>query len=149
MKRLGERSQILQCIKDPVLASKKLGEISSRTSLDAQLEIKNSVEEILKDIKQFGDKALIKLTKKFDGYLPEPLEVDFEKIVTAWEETPKPLQKALSIAKERIELFHKHQFPKDFYIDGVFGEKLGRRWSPVEKAGIYIPGGRASYPSTV
>ena len=86
---------------------------------------------------------------KFDGFSPDPLEVAPEKTIQAWEQTPKPLQEALLLAKERIEAFHKNQFPKDFLINGVHGERLGRRWSPVEKAGIYVPGGRAAYPSTV
>ena len=138
-----EISKILKCIEDPILACRKLDEISSRTSLDSQVEIKNSVEQILQDVKQCGDEALIKLTKKFDGFNPEPLAVHSEKIAEAWEKTPKSLQDALSIAKERIESFHKHQLPKDFFVDGIYGEQMGRRWNPVGNAGIYVPGGRA------
>ncbi len=149
MKRLEESNQILGWIDDPELALRKLDEISSRTSLHAKLKIKASVEEILNDVKVCRDKALKRLTQKFDGFSPDPLEVPSKKIIKAWEQTPRPLQEALSIAKERIESFHKHQFPKDLFITGVYGERLGRRWNPVEKAGIYIPGGRASYPSTV
>ncbi len=149
LKRLEESRQIVQLIEDSSLAFKKLDEISCRTSLDSQIEIKTAVELILKEVKQFGDQALKTLTKKFDGFIPEPLEVDSRKIAEAWDQTPRQLQKSLSLAKERIESFHKHQFPKDFFVDGVFGERLGRRWNAVEKAGIYVPGGRASYPSTV
>ena len=53
------------------------------------------------------------------------------------------------MAKKRIEKFHSLQAPKNITYTGPHGESLGRRWSPVEKAGIYIPGGRAAYPSTV
>jgi len=53
------------------------------------------------------------------------------------------------LAKKRIEQFHSLQVPKNITYTGPHGESLGRRWSPVEKAGIYIPGGRAAYPSTV
>ena len=53
------------------------------------------------------------------------------------------------MAKKRIEKFHSLQVPKNITYTGPHGESLGRRWSPVEKAGIYVPGGRAAYPSTV
>ncbi len=146
---MAERSQILQCIQDPILALKRLDEISCRTSLESQIGIKTSVEHILEEVKQFGDKAVIQFTQKFDGFTPEPIAIGSEKITDAWEQTPQSLKKALKVAKERIESFHKHQFPKDFIVEGMFGETLGRKWHPVEKAGIYVPGGRASYPSTV
>ncbi len=126
-----------------------LHEISSRTSLDTQTETLKIVREILKEVKQSGDRAVIQFTNKFDGFFPKTLEVLPEETIKAWETTPKPLQKALKVAKQRIEAFHKQQLPKDFIRNGTFGEQLGRQWNPVQKAGIYIPGGRAAYPSTV
>ena len=136
---MAERLKILHCINNSSLTLNKLDEISSRTSLDSQRAVIASVEEILCEIKKFGDQALISFTEKFDGFNPEPLEVPLEKMIYAWEKTPKPLQDALVLAHDRIEAFHKHQFPKDFLINGEHGEQLGRRWNPVGKAGIYIP----------
>ena len=59
------------------------------------------------------------------------------------------MQQALELAHGRILAFHQHQRPQDLAITGPHGELLGRRWRPVERAGLYVPGGRASYPSTV
>ncbi len=130
-------------------ASAALKRISLRTSGEEQANAKNAVEEIVEKVKQVGDKALIQYTKQFDGFLPNTLSISQELMKDAWDQTPKPLQKALSIAKNRIKDFHQFQIPKEILIKGTYGEKLGRRWKPVSKAGIYIPGGRASYPSTV
>ncbi len=126
-----------------------LERITSRTCGDDQKEAAVTVETILEKVKKDGDKALVEYTQAFDGFTPDPLKVSSEEIQRAWEETSKPLQEALSIAKQRIQDFHQKQIPSNILVQGAEGEKLGRRWKPVQKAGIYIPGGRASYPSTV
>ncbi|WP_052042682.1 MULTISPECIES: histidinol dehydrogenase [Prochlorococcus] len=126
-----------------------LERISNRTRGDKQKQAARTVEKILEDIKDHGDKSLSHYTLQFDGFDPDPLAVTNEEIDQAWKLTPQPLQEALSIAKSRIESFHKSQVPKNILLKGKFGEKLGRRWKPVQRAGIYVPGGRASYPSTV
>ncbi len=139
----------MNCTKDPQEAERFLDKIASRTSLDSQAEAITAVKGILDEVKKYGDDALIRLTQKFDAFTPKPLAVLPEETSQAWDETPKELQDSLFLAKKRIEDFHKNQIPKDFLIKGIHGEHLGRRWSPVLKAGIYIPGGRAAYPSTV
>ncbi len=137
------------CISDIERASAELERISNRTSGEQQEKAKMIVEEILLKVKEEGDQALFNYTKRFDGFVPDPLAISNEILRTAWEQTPKGLQEALQLAHQRIKNFHEHQIPKDLLIQGKHGEKLGRRWRPVQKAGIYIPGGRASYPSTV
>ena len=149
LERLTRSRKILNCTKDPQEAEGFLDKIASRTSLDSQEQALTAVNKILEEVKQSGDDALIRLTKQFDGFAPKPLQVNPKEIAQAWNETPKELQDSLFLAKTRIEEFHKNQFPKDFLTKGTHGEQLGRRWSPVNKAGIYIPGGRAAYPSTV
>ena len=139
----------MRCISDLELASEALVRISQRTSGDKQEDAKNTVEKILHDVKTQGDQALIHYTECFDGFKPEPLEVKSEVLLKAWEEIPKKLQEALLLASKRITDFHQEQIPTDLVKEGIHGEKLGRRWLPVKKAGIYVPGGRASYPSTV
>ncbi|KGG20395.1 Histidinol dehydrogenase [Prochlorococcus marinus str. SS51] len=139
----------MNCIDDPQQALIMLKRISARTSLEVQENAISSVQNILTEVKQLGDEALFRLTEKFDGFIPKPLEITPEQTLEAWEKTPTPLQEALQLAKNRIEAFHKYQIPKDFLKEGIHGELLGKNWSPVEKAGIYIPGGRAAYPSTV
>ncbi len=149
MERLTQSRKILNCTKNLKEAEALLDKIASRTSLDSQEQALAAVNKILEEVKELGDDALIRLTTKFDGFTPKQLEISPAEISQAWNETPKELQDSLFLAKNRIEEFHKNQFPKDFLTKGVHGEHLGRRWSPVSKAGIYIPGGRAAYPSTV
>ena len=125
---------------------KKIGE---RTNIENNDEINLTVKTILKDIKNHGDTAVKNYTLKFDGFNPEPMRVTIEEIEKAWYSTNCELQKALKNAKNRIETFHKEQIPENISLRGVYGECVQRKWLPVNKAGIYIPGGRASYPSTV
>ena len=126
-----------------------LKKITDRTSGNVQDKAKKIVDDILKNLSERGDEALKEYTSRFDGFLTEKFEISSDLILKAWEETPKELQDSLLLAKKRIEKFHRLQVPKNITYTGPHGESLGRRWSPVEKAGIYVPGGRAAYPSTV
>tara|TARA_B100000700_G_scaffold16354_1_gene16193 strand:- start:203 stop:1552 length:1350 start_codon:yes stop_codon:yes gene_type:complete len=130
-------------------AKSQLKRITERTSGTIQDEATKIVKDILKNVHNNGDKALKEYTSRFDGFLPESFQVSSDSILNAWEKTPKALQDSLLLAKKRIEKFHSLQLPKDISYTGPHGETLGRRWTPVEKAGIYVPGGRAAYPSTV
>ena len=127
----------------------ELERITNRTKDNYQKEAIETVNKVLLDIENDGDQAVIRYTKQFDGFEPKTLLIEPGVLLHAWEKTPRSLQEALKIAKKRITDFHKLQMPNGISIEGMYGEKLGRRWSPVQKAGIYIPGGRASYPSTV
>ncbi len=140
---------LIRCIRDHDQGRRELARISQRTSSAEQKKATNTVENILAEIEDQGDEALIKYTENFDGFRPEPLIISPKTIKQAWKETPQGLQEALVLAHRRIKNFHQNQLPRDLLIHGEYGEKLGRRWRPVKKAGIYIPGGRASYPSTV
>ncbi len=130
-------------------AKSELKRITERTSGTVQDEAIKVVKDILENVQKNGDKALKEYTSRFDGFLAESLQVSSDSILNAWEKTPKALQDSLLLAKKRIEKFHSLQIPKDITYSGPHGESLGRRWTPVEKAGIYVPGGRAAYPSTV
>jgi len=127
----------------------QLKKIAERTNVENNDEINLTVKNILDDIKKNGDAAVKKYTLKFDGFNPEPMMVTSEEIENAWHSTNSELQNALKNAKVRIEKFHKEQVPKNISLTGIYGECVQRKWLPVNKAGIYIPGGRASYPSTV
>jgi len=130
-------------------AQLELKKITDRTSGTVQDKAIKVVDDILKNVCERGDQALKEYTSRFDGFLAEKFQVPSELILKAWEETPNELQDSLLLAKKRIEKFHSLQIPKNIAYTGPHGELLGRRWSPVEKAGIYVPGGRAAYPSTV
>ena len=130
-------------------AAQRLTSIAGRTSAGRMKEETARVEAILEQVQQQGDQALLELTERFDGVRPDPLRIPPERLAAAWEATAPALQNALTLAHQRILAFHEQQRPADLAVTGPHGERLGRRWRPVERAGLYVPGGRASYPSTV
>ena len=113
--------------------------------------VKLSVSRILEDIKKNKDKALFKYAKKFDNISnPEKeLKVKNIEIKNAKLSCSKESLKALKIAAKRIEKFHKNQIPKNINYSDKDDVKVKTRWLPLESAGIYVPGGKASYPSSV
>ena len=130
-------------------AIKELKRISTRTNSENNNKINKIVEEILQEVKFFGDKAVEKYTKKFDGFDPFPMQVNADQIKNAWDEIDDNLKRSLEVAHKRIQKFHEKEIPQSFTIKGEYGDTVQRRWRPVKNAGIYIPGGRAAYPSTV
>tara|TARA_Y100001968_G_scaffold256244_1_gene242548 strand:+ start:1298 stop:2662 length:1365 start_codon:yes stop_codon:yes gene_type:complete len=140
--------QIL-CLDNQEQAKTQLKIITNRTGGDSQKEAIGTVEAIIQEVANNGDSAIIEYTKKFDRFNPSQLIVEPEKLEKAWAKTPLTLQESLKTAYKRIKEFHQLQIPKNISIEGIYGEHLGRKWRPVQKAGIYVPGGRAAYPSTV
>lgn len=141
----------ISCLRDDGsnAAADRLATIAERTSggrLHAEMV---RVEEILARVQAEGDAALMELTERFDGVRPDPLRIPPQRLADAWQATSATLQNALRLAHQRILAFHQHQLPVDLAVTGPHGELLGRRWRPVQRAGLYVPGGRASYPSTV
>ncbi len=110
-----------------------------------------NVKDIINDVKQRGDNALFDYTQRFDN-LPldaHSIRISDAEIAQAHEECPQHIKDALSFAARRITDYHQHQLPKDWSYKDTFGNTLGMRWSAVDSAGIYVPGGKASYPSSV
>ncbi len=106
---------------------------------------------IVEDVQRRGDVALFDYTRRFDGVEPgrQGLRIPARQIAAAWRAVPAGARKALEIAAERIEHFHRRQVPGDAaWTDGA-GLRLGWRWTAVESVGIYVPGGRNAYPSSV
>ncbi len=139
----------MKIIKNKKDAIKELKRISTRTNSENNNKINVIVEEILQEVKTYGDIAVEKYTKKFDGFNPKPMQVKASDLRDAWDELDSNLKGSLEVAHKRIKEFHKKEIPSSFSIEGEHGDKVQRRWRPVKNAGIYIPGGRASYPSTV
>ena len=129
-------------------AIEELKRISTRTKSENNKQINKIVEEILQEVKISGDIAVEKYTKKFDGFNPDPMQVSADQIKNAWDEIDNNLKNSLVVAHKRIQKFHEKEIPKSFTIEGEYGDIVQRRWRPVKNAGIYIPGGRAAYPST-
>ena len=130
-------------------AIEELNRISTRTNLENNNKINEIVKEILQEVKISGDRAVEKYTKKFDGFDPDPMQLSENQIKNAWDEIDSNLKHSLEVAHKRIQKFHEKEIPQSFTLKGEYGDVVQRRWRPVKNAGIYIPGGRAAYPSTV
>ena len=110
--------------------------------------VEQTVKEIIADVRKNGDKALRKYSAKFDGYKGESFEVSGEEYVAAMNSLSSEYIEMLKNAIDNIKVFHKKQQREGFEID--LGDRIiGQKVTPVESAGLYVPGGTAAYPSTV
>lgn len=109
------------------------------------------VRAILADVRRRGDEALCDYTARFDRLtLPaEKLRISAEEIATQADLVPSDLMDALKTAARRIEAFHAAQMPKDLDFTDDEGIRLGMRWTALDAVGLYVPGGKAAYPSSV
>ena len=139
----------LRIVRDPEQAQTELQRLSSRTAQSQQSEARERVDAILAAVRDRGDGAIADFTERFDGFRPVPMAVPQTALEQAWITLPTNLRDALELAHRRITDFHQRQRPADLAVTGPHGEQLGRRWRPVQRAGLYVPGGRAAYPSTV
>ncbi len=114
-------------------------------------DVDDTVAAIIADVRARGDAAVIELTAKFDrlDLTPERLAFSPEEIAAAVAEVSAADRDALELAAERIRAYHVRQMPEDQSWTDPEGATLGWRWSPVSAAGLYVPGGLASYPSSV
>ncbi|MCF8564039.1 histidinol dehydrogenase [Alicyclobacillus tolerans] len=113
-----------------------------------------TVQEVVADVRAQSDAAVRKYTAKFDncqGALEAdwPLAVAPERLEQAWKELPESLKEALQAAQQRIRRFHEAQRRQDVVVTGEDGERLGMTFRALTRVGVYAPGGRAAYPSTV
>ena len=107
------------------------------------------VNDIINDVRARGDEALLYYCSKFDGAALESLEVSREEIDEAMAFVPSEFLDILTEAKENITAFHEKQKRDGFRIEEKGGVITGQRVTPIEKVGLYVPGGTAAYPSTV
>ncbi|GJM16536.1 MAG: histidinol dehydrogenase [Thermodesulfobacteriota bacterium] len=120
------------------------------TSLsDPKLE--STTKKIVDDVRRNGDKALFKYTKKFDKVelSKRSVKVTAREIEQAQKKVPSKIKANLRTAARRVREFHKHKMPKGSMHKDSLGNELGWLISPIERAGLYVPGGKAAYPSTV
>lgn len=121
--------------------------------LTRDINLETGVEEIvsgvIENVKQNGDKALFEYCEKFDGAKLSLLEVSKEEIDEAYKNEAPEFIKTIELAKENIHKFHSHQVRNNFIINDSDGVILGQKITPIEKVGIYVPGGTARYPSSV
>lgn len=118
---------------------------------DTTTRVDAAVTTIIADVRARGDAALIELTERFDHQTltPETLQVGAAEINAAVAGIPAALAKALDLAAVRIESFHRAQMPQDLVQTDASGLTLGLRWGPLDAVGLYVPGGKAAYPSSV
>jgi histidinol dehydrogenase len=121
------------------------------TKREASQDVEEAVRGIIAEVRQNGDRALIELTRKFDrvDLSKSGLRVPQAEIDGAATKCSAAALGALKLARERIEVFHKRQVPKDDSSIDALGVELGSRWTAIEAAGLYVPGGTAAYPSSV
>jgi histidinol dehydrogenase len=137
----------------------KTTDASFEAAFDALVEAKRDVAEevgetvsgIIAQVRRDGDKALMRLTAHFDGFDPEArgLAVGEAKLEAALAAVPDEQLNALRLAAARIADYHERQRPEDLWYRDEQGNGLGYRWTPVDAAGLYVPGGLAAYPSSV
>jgi histidinol dehydrogenase len=109
------------------------------------------VASIIADVRARGDAALCAYTAQFDGFSLEPaqLRVAPAEIDAAAAAIPAPLMQALELAAQRIEAFHRAQLPANLEMTDATGVAMGLRWGALDAVGLYVPGGKAAYPSSV
>lgn len=125
--------------------------ICDRTQDEQVLHKEATVREVLQAVKRQGDKAVLHYTAEFDHQTlqPEELRVTGSELDAAYQQVSKDLLAAIQLACRQIEAFHRQRVPKSWVHFGDDEVVLGKRYTPVDRAGLYVPGGRASYPSTV
>jgi len=118
---------------------------------EASADVSRDVAAIIRSVREGGEAALGTLTRKFDGHDLDATgwQVDPADCAAAYRGLEPGLRIALDLAAARIRAYHERQRPGDSdWTDGA-GVRLGARWSPVDSAGLYVPGGRAAYPSSL
>lgn len=121
--------------------------LAALTRYDAAQDpsVQKAVRKILADVRKRGDAAVRAYTKKFDGVVPREYDVS-EKFV---DQIPAVQAEALRAAHDRIRAFHEKQLQQSWDFTDVDGTRLGQQVSPLERVGLYVPGGKAAYPSSV
>lgn len=120
-----------------------------RREAAVQTGVEAAVQQIMEDVRARGDEALLAYTERFDGVRPDPLAVTEEEFAAAEAAVAPELRVALGRAAANIEAFHRRQVRQDLVTFGEDGVVLGQRFTPIARAGLYVPGGTASYPSSV
>jgi len=115
----------------------------------ADTTLNQRVDEIIRQVREYGDPALLDLTEKLDGHRPDSLEIPKPLWAQARSRISPELEKALVDAAARVSEYHQHQAASDWSYTDALGNELGQRIRPLDRVGVYVPGGKAAYPSSV
>jgi histidinol dehydrogenase len=118
---------------------------------EADADVSSTVAQTIKDVRTHGDVTLAEMTQRFDGFDLNNAgwQIDAAQCKAAYDALEPDLRDALTLAAKRIEAYHTAQLPEDRDYRDSDNVRLGARWSAVDAAGVYVPGGRAAYPSSV
>src|SRR5579884_1720864 len=110
-----------------------------------------SVRKIVESVRKNGDRALFEYTKKFDnvGLSPRTVKVSDKEFQDAETQVSDEIKSNLAIAAERIKDYHEKKLPREKTFTDSLGNELGWLLRPLQRVGVYVPGGKAAYPSTV
>lgn len=132
-------------------AKAELRRICDRTQDDQVVHKEATVQQVLQAVRRQGDRALLHYTEEFDQQTlkPEELRVSGAELEAAYRQVSQDLIDAIQLAARNIEAFHRQRLPKSWVQFEANDVVLGKRYTSVDRAGLYIPGGRAAYASTV
>ncbi len=118
---------------------------------EADADVSSDVVQTIRDVRAHGDATLVEMTKRFDGFDLDIAgwQIDAAQCKAAYDGLEPGLRDALTLAATRIKAYHKAQLPENRDYRDNDNIRLGARWSAVDAAGVYVPGGRAAYPSSV
>ena len=111
-----------------------------------------TVDDIIAQVRQGGDEVVLRLTQQFDNHPAKTfaeLEIPQEKLKQAFDGLSPTIKQALELAAQRVTSFHERQRQESWTYQDALGNTLGQQVTPLDKVGIYVPGGLASYPSSV
>lgn len=142
---------MLRIITQLAEARAELRRICGRINDEHIVNKEATVREVLQAVKRQGDQALLHYTEEFDHQLlkSDELRVSGSELDAAYQQVSKDLLEAIQLACRNVESFHRQRIPKSWIHFEENDVVLGKRYTPVDRAGIYVPGGRAAYPSTV
>lgn len=129
-------------------------QLKARLAFEAETdtEIESAVAQILRDVRHRGDAALLEYTERFDRWTPAnaaALEIDQQSCRIALDSLPEVRRDALIAAAERVRAYHERQKSESWSYVDADGTRLGQQVTPLDRVGLYVPGGKAAYPSSV
>ncbi|MCL2802734.1 MAG: histidinol dehydrogenase [Micrococcales bacterium] len=130
------------------LTPEVLAQALPRAEVDVEAVL-DQVRPLMAEVAQRGQAALIEQAERFDGVVPPTIEISAERCQAALDRLDRGVRRGLEVAIERTRVVHRAQIPPDLEVELADGAKVAQRWIPVERVGLYVPGGLAVYPSSV
>jgi histidinol dehydrogenase len=130
---------------------KRLASLLHRDSESQNDQVENSVREIVQQVRKRGDAGLFALTEQYDRFkvTAQNLQIPVERLDSALKSIPNEQRQSLQYAAGRIRDYHQHQLQESWQYQEPDGTVLGQKVTPIKRVGLYVPGGKAAYPSSV